>query len=226
MAAIHAARADSRRGTPVPLYWAEWGLSTPRPAPPARRTGGGATVPVAPDARARRGIPRRPTTSVAADVPVTTTTAPNHRVARSGRRRRPRAPASRRAALHRWLFVGWSARDAVRVEAAEGRVSRHDCAWPSSIRRPSRDRRARPRAESPDARSPPSPRCAPSAGVGPASDPTRTASAPSRSAWRVTSPSDARATSPFRITGRVQRSIWQSLGDYDLHSPDGARRHS
>jgi pimeloyl-ACP methyl ester carboxylesterase len=30
-------------------------------------------------------------------------------------------------------------------------------------------------------------------------------------------PALARDLTPFRVTGRVQQSIWQSLGDYDLH---------
>jgi proline iminopeptidase len=30
-------------------------------------------------------------------------------------------------------------------------------------------------------------------------------------------PARARDLTPFRVTGRVQQSIWQSLGDYDLH---------
>src|SRR6476661_3872667 len=29
-------------------------------------------------------------------------------------------------------------------------------------------------------------------------------------------PARARDLTPFRVTGRVQQSIWQSLGDYDL----------
>ena len=29
-------------------------------------------------------------------------------------------------------------------------------------------------------------------------------------------PTRARDLTPFRVTGRVQQSIWQSLGDYDL----------
>lgn len=32
-------------------------------------------------------------------------------------------------------------------------------------------------------------------------------------------PTAARALTPFRVTGRVQQSIWESLGDYDLLAP-------
>ena len=34
-------------------------------------------------------------------------------------------------------------------------------------------------------------------------------------------PSAARDLTPFRVTGRVQESVWSSLGDYDLLAPGG-----
>jgi proline iminopeptidase len=32
-------------------------------------------------------------------------------------------------------------------------------------------------------------------------------------------PSAAHRLTPFRVTGRVQQSVWESLGDYDLLAP-------
>ena len=35
----------------------------------------------------------------------------------------------------------------------------------------------------------------------------------------LASSSSARDLTPFRVTGRVQQSVWKSLGDYDLATP-------
>ena len=58
--------------------------------------------------------------------------------------------------------------------------------------------------------------------------PTPIASARSSSASRAISPIPQRAhdLTPFRVVGRVQQSVWGSLGDFDLRSGAGARERS
>ena len=141
-----------------------------------------------------------------------------------GRSRRPADGVGARAADARGIFVGWAAGAAVRrVRTPAGWAGSRWCRP-----RPRGGRRATSsRARSPGAISIPPfrRRGGSSARAGSANGiprPSSSASSSCRSPRTSSIPERARDLTPFRVTGRTQQEVWQSLGDYDLR-PAAAR---
>ena len=211
--------------TPVPLYWAEWG---PADAPPLLLLHGG------------------PAASHEYLLPQMLALAEDHRVVTYDQRGGGRSRHDDDRAVIGWrdqvadvgrvtaelrveplTIVGYSWGGLLAmlyaVEAAAGRVvARARCASPSSIPAPI-TRPARQAFEQELARRQASPEVAAlrtelqESGLR-----ERDPEAYRQRAFEVSvagyfaDPTRARDLTPFRVTGRVQQSIWQSLGDYDL----------
>ena len=215
--------------TPVPLYWAEYGDADAPPllAPPRRPRRESRVSPAA-DARARRASIELVHLRPARRRPLRHD---DDRAVigwqRSGRRRRPRERpsfASSRSPSSATRGAGCS-RCSTRSRPRRPRRARARRASRSSIRRRSRApyaRRRSSRSSRAARRAPPSPRCAPSSQASGLRE--RDPDAYRQRAFELSvagyfaDPPRAHDLTPFRVTGRVQQSIWAVLGDFDLHA--------